>query len=289
MAIILVNTLFSLIVYTDIKEEMVDYEAYHIPSFIALGLGLGIGLSLIIKKKNMIKFIVILIPLIICFKYFHISNKSRFYFAYDYARNIFLSLPKKSIIFTYTDHEFMTLWYLKHIEKRGEDIIQLNLYDLTTDWVIERILRDYPNIKFTGDIKAHYLFKLENLVKNNIAYFNIFYTFNEDLYNPGYKIAYYNSLSNYGVLFKVEQSGITQIYDFNYLIRGVFDKGVYKDRFTRDILKIYAYGYGVLGSKYLYIEPQRAKWLFENAVKFDKENESYKRGLGIANSKPKEL
>ncbi|HAW50175.1 TPA: hypothetical protein DCX16_04430 [bacterium] len=289
LAIITVNTIFSLAVYTDIKEEMVDYEAYHIPSFIALAVGFGVGLSFIIKKKNIVKFIVILIPLIVCLKYFYISNKSRFYFAYDYGRNLLLSLPKKSIIFTYTDHEFMTIWYLKHVEKRRQDVIQLNLYDLTTDWVVERVLRDYPEIKFTGDIKAHYLFKLENLVKNNIANFNIFYTFNEDIYNPGYKIAYRDSLSNYGVLFKVEPSGITKIYDFGYLIRGILDKKVHKDCFTKDILKIYGYGYGILGSKYIYTEPKRAKQLFENAIEFDPENESYKKGLEIATERSKDL
>lgn len=279
LTIIIVNTFFSLIVYPDIEKEMVDFESYHIPSYLSLAISLGIGLNFIFKKR-FLKFGVILIPLIICFKYYYIADKSRFYFAYDYARNILRNLPEKTILFTYTDHEFMTLWYLKHIEKRREDILQFNLYDLTTPWVIERILRDYPDIRFTGDFNAHYLFKLENLVENNIKKFNIFYTFNEDIYNPGYKIAYSSSLSNYGILFKVEKSGLSKIYDFNYLIR---DTNVYKDRFTKGVLKIYAYAYAVMGSKYIYKEPKRAKWLFERAIKFDKENETYKKGLEIAN------
>jgi len=281
LTIIIVNTLFSLVIYP-VEKEVLDFESYHIPSYLCFAIALGIGLNFIVEKKPPLKFIVLFIPLIICFKYYYIADKSRFYFAYDYARNILRGLPPKSILFTYTDHEFMTLWYLKYVEKRGEDIISLNLYDLTTDWVIERLLKNYPNVKFTGDINAHYLFKLENLVKNNIERFNIFYTFNEDMYNPGYKIAYSSSLSNYGILFKVEKNENPKIYDFSYLIR---DTNVYKDKFTKDVLKIYGYGYAMLGSKYIYTEPKRAKLLFERAIRFDPLNESYKKGLQIASER----
>ncbi|MEW6103165.1 MAG: DUF2723 domain-containing protein [bacterium] len=283
LTIILVNTLFSLIIYP-IEKGLVDFEAYHIPSFLSLAILLGIGLNFIIEKKKALKFTIIFIPLTICFKYYYVSDKSKFYFAYDYARNILRDLPKNTILFTYTDHEFMTLWYLKHIEKRREDIVQLNLYDLTTDWVIKRVLKEHKDIRFTGDFNAHYLFKLENLAKNNIDRFNIFYTFNEDIYNPGYKVAYSSSLSNYGILFKIEKDGIPKIYDVSYLIR---DAGVYRDTFTKGVLKIYGYGYAMMGSKYVYREPKKAIFLFESAIKFDPENEMYKKGLEIANQNSK--
>ncbi|MEW6679478.1 MAG: DUF2723 domain-containing protein [bacterium] len=127
LSIIIVNTIFSLIIYP-VEKGVIDFEAYHIPSFLSLAIFLGIGLNFIIEKKKSLKFGVLLIPLIICFNYYYIVDKSRFYFAYDYARNILRHLPEKTILFTYTDHEFMTLWYLKHIENRRKDIIQLNLY-----------------------------------------------------------------------------------------------------------------------------------------------------------------
>ncbi|MFH0775878.1 MAG: DUF2723 domain-containing protein [bacterium] len=273
--IILVNTGLSLVVFTDITPGIVDYESYYLPSFLSLAIGLGIGLNFF-KKNSKVCYLAFLIPVIICVFNYYPSNKSRFFFAYDYGRNILKGLPEKTMLFTYTDHEFMTLWYLRHIEKRRDDIIQLNLYDLTTPWVIERITKDYPTIVFTGEKDAHYLFKLENLAKNNIDRFNIFYTFCEDMYNPGYKIAYGSSLSNHGMLFKVEKYGNLKIDEIPYLIRGLKDK-VYKDTFTKNVLKIYAYAYGITGSKYFPSDPKKAKDKFEQASLLDPSNEIYKK------------
>jgi hypothetical protein len=283
-SIILVNTGLSLIVYTDITPGMVDYESYHLPSFLVLAIALGMGLDFF-KKNRKVYYFSLLIPVIICAFNYYPSNKSRFFFAYDYGRNLLRELPEKTMLFTYTDHEFMTLWYLRFVEKRRDDIIQLNLYDLTTAWVIERIINDNPSLIFTGEKDAHYLFKLENLVRNNIDRFNIFYTFSEDMYNPGYKIAYGSSLSNYGMLFRLEKYG-TKIEEISYIIRGLKDK-VYKDNFTKDVLKIYAYTYGIAGSKHLADDPKKAKDRFEMASLLDPTSEIYKKGIEYAEGKIK--
>lgn len=285
--IILVNTGLSLIVFTDITPGMVDYESYHLPSFLCLAIGLGLGLNFF-KKNNKICYLSLLIPVTICAFNYYPSNKSRFFFAYDYGRNLLRELPENTLLFTYTDHEFMTLWYLRFVEKRREDIIQLNLYDLTTVWVIERVTKDYPNIVFTGEKDAHYLFKLENLAKNNIDRFNIFYTFCEDMYNPGYKIAYSSSLSNYGLLFKVENIQIPKIEEIPYVIRGLKER-IYQDTFTKNVLKIYAYAYGLAGSKYLASDPKKAKDKFEQASLLDIENEIYKKGIKYAKERIKSV
>ncbi|MDI6751784.1 MAG: DUF2723 domain-containing protein [bacterium] len=284
-SIILVNTGLSLIIYTDITPGMVDYESYHLPSFLCLAIGLGIGLNFF-KKNRKICYLSLLIPVVICVFNYYPSNKSRFFFAYDYGRNLLRELPSKTLLFTYTDHEFMTLWYLRFVENRREDIIQLNLYDLTTAWVIERITNDNPSLIFTGEKDAHYLFKLENLVKNNIDRFNIFYTFSEDMYNPGYKIAYSSSLSSYGMLFRVEKYPNAKIEELPYVIRGLKDK-IYKDTFTKDVLKIYGYAYGIAGSKHLADDPKKARDRFELASILDPENEIYKKGIEYAEGRIK--
>ena len=67
-------------------------------------------------------------------------DRSRSYFAYDFASNLLKYLPPDSILLTNGDNDTFPLWYLQFVEGVRPDVNVVNIPLTNTSWYIENVL-----------------------------------------------------------------------------------------------------------------------------------------------------
>lgn len=71
---------------------------------------------------------------------YHHLDRSRHFFAYDFARNMLASLPKDAILFTGGDNDTFPLWYLQGVEGVRTDVDVVNIPLTNSPWFIDDLL-----------------------------------------------------------------------------------------------------------------------------------------------------
>jgi len=288
--IFFVNTCYSL-GFQKVIIGLIDHECYHLPSYIVLTILMGFGMAGIIEYcllrfkqvKSFIPGIVLLFPIIVYASHYYSSNMNRYYFAYDYGRNILDQLPENSILFNQVDYNVFPLWYLQYVEKQRIDVPVFTVLFLTRDWFVERLLKLYPEIKVTCSLKERNTRIFENIIYNNMDTHQIYFTHDfltqKEEVNPP-------PLVKEGILNKLKgQPVLGDKFKYNY--RGVFDKGVQKDVWADEVMLVYSYYHAELGQRYqLTGRLEEALAELNMAVKIDPKNVSYQSALaGIYNAK----
>ncbi len=73
-------------------------------------------------------------------------DRSGFYIANDYGRNLVAGLEPNAILFTNGDNDTYPLWYIQNVERYRTDVSVVNLSLLRTDWYIKQLRDREPKV-----------------------------------------------------------------------------------------------------------------------------------------------
>lgn len=271
-------------------------ERFSLPGYLVFSIFAGFGVKTIIdllnfflKNKistkklilnNLVVMILLFSSLFPLFLHFREIDKSKYYLVEKYANDIFLTIPKNSIILTKGIDTVFPLWYFSFVEKKRSDITIVYIDALTQKWYIDNLRKNTDlvinnlekKIKTESDRRTLYI---ENIIQNNISKYPIYYG-GAPLFIPeGIKRG---TVIPEGILFKivkVPRDGLTQdeikrneqllnSYKFTKSLKNV-------DYQAKDILSIYAGGHFKSGVNYLSLEEfDEALKELNKAIKIDK-------------------
>jgi len=170
------------------KERLYIMETYITPVYFPLSVLLAIGIYYLMQLNKkaylplfMFAFLLVFLQIFI---FYPKLDKSRYYFAYDYNKNILLSSDFSSILFTSGDGVVFPTWYLKYVKKFRQDITLVGSPVLPMKWVRDNIKKQNPNV-FLPEIKTDKIGtestgKIINaIIKLNINNFPIYFSYNK--------------------------------------------------------------------------------------------------------------
>jgi hypothetical protein len=153
------------VIYLNIPENFFRAMYRHyLPSFfiftIWMAYGIGSLLLAIIRLFShragsayaIAAVLLLLLPGYQLWSNYNIRNFHNHYFTYDWARNVFATLPENSIIYCFGDNDTHPLWYLQAVENARPDVAILNIGLTNIRWYIHQIAEHHPDLLFhNGD------------------------------------------------------------------------------------------------------------------------------------------
>ncbi len=279
-----INTLLGLTIY-ELVKGFIDMEAYHLAAFLISAIFISFGIQFLIEKLGAFKkytVLLVIIPIWACVNNWGTSDLSRFYLAYDHARNLLSHLKDDAIIFPEGDTLLFPLWYLHYVENQRPDIILADPLQMLYDWYSpdricwygKKLKRMYPDIDFTsppdpkpGDDSLFVLdIRLAELVRHNPRNRPIYLLYNENLAEKYHLIPE-------GVLSLVKSKDTDLINELNKTSKNFefkyrsINQEMMKEWEVTSILKSYAIIHNIRGVMY-----QNAKYYLETI-------KEYSRGL----------
>ena len=194
-----------------------EFESWVIPSYIIMCIWIGVGIFSVIASsnsketisktglfyrlrrlaKNKRAAVLICCALVIPILWINypVLNRSKNFYAEDYARNFIKNLPPKSILLLTRHRDESTAFYVQLVLKEAKDIYIIQLTQLNNQWYREN-LEQYPRAKFilpewrclgkskTEELSACSRNYLREFINNNIDKFSIFELLPDEV--PGY-------------------------------------------------------------------------------------------------------
>jgi tetratricopeptide (TPR) repeat protein len=196
------------------KDRIYIMETYITPVYFPLSILCGLGLYYISKKASELlktgAFTVAAALGLALFAaqavYFYPKmDKSRYFFAYDYNRNLLDSVEQDSILFLTGDGVVFPCWYLQYVKKYRPDVSIVGTAVLPMEWVRNGIKRHNPAIqmphiktKKIGTESTGYI--IDAIIRMNFSKFNLYFSYNKPEENALDKNL---SLLPKGMIFKV--------------------------------------------------------------------------------------
>lgn len=211
-------------------------EPHYLISDLILVLWFGCGIYYISEKLKKLKVLLLLIPAGLFVLNFYSQNMRSNFIAYDFARNVFRSIPKNSIIISREDIQVFSQWYLQFAEKKRADITVI-AKGLSGSLWYQEYLKKYKNTNVVSLNNQETFSQFYALNKNR----NIYFTGDvEDYEMLGGKYFIYP----YWLVFNVQEQK-TMAYkpiDFEniYIIRNQLKPELYPDFFSQKIVSQYA-------------------------------------------------
>ncbi|OGS45520.1 MAG: hypothetical protein A2539_10160 [Elusimicrobia bacterium RIFOXYD2_FULL_34_15] len=146
-------------------------DPHYLISDLMLAFWFVYGLLLLSYKLKKYSFTFFIIPVLIFASNFKTQNMRYNFNAYDFARNVFRSLPKNSIVISREDIQVFSEWYLQLVEKKRDDITVIAKGLSNSKWYQE-ILNKYNNTNVVSLANQESFTRFYNLNKNR----NIYYT-----------------------------------------------------------------------------------------------------------------
>ncbi|MFH1453231.1 MAG: DUF2723 domain-containing protein [Armatimonadota bacterium] len=255
--------------------RMLSMYVYYFPAYLVFACYIGYGLSYLwdllsrfIDKNNTVKIIlkaaILLIVLIPVLSNYHVNDRSKNYYSYDFIKSMMNIMDKDAVIFAKGDTTIFTMFYLQNVEKYRPDI---KLYDhigiLSDEYLGEDFLFG-RRTKVWQEERSRQVFN--KIIEENYPVRPVYFNYEFDLgADSEYK------LDNYGLIYKVvkkdekinpETIPVEKIY-----MRNLDDDAIYKDY---DIKKILS-GYWVrMAAYYESIRDfEKAKYCCEEIYKYD--------------------
>ncbi|MEW6680738.1 MAG: DUF2723 domain-containing protein [bacterium] len=237
LCLFLTNLVFSITYQTGI-----DQETYYLPSFCIWALFIGCGFKFLLSKiKNkiilwLLSLTFMISPFILASNVWYKTTKAKYYFAYDYGRDILCQLPFQSIIFNQADSDMFSIWYHRYIEEKRRDISPIHIKYLNKPWCLKRIKEENPNVKmeFLNADNTYQVFKA--LVEKNLDR-GLYLTFNED---PILSVIKEKPI-NQGIIFSLNIK--KDVIPSSYCLRNLYEKSAFRDQWTEGVFRIYANAY----------------------------------------------
>ncbi len=207
------------------------------------------------------------------------SSRDHFY-AYDYGRNLFRTLPMRAVLYDPDDPTAFTLRALQLIEHRREDVVLLNFF--RTRWGYERIRKRWPDLLLPGDIT-----NAQDLEQMFWTYSMKRRPFFAELPQ---KVPATLVTRPEGLVYRIghpQDSSLplnassAHLFSF-YAMRGDFKTTDASDFFTRHLLGYYAAAYSNLGLAYANShQPELARVQYRRALVIDPKLTAAYNNLGI--------
>jgi len=212
-------------------------EPHYLISDLILALWFGTGLFFLSQKFKKYSIIVLIIPVLIFLSNFSKQNMRFNFNAYDFARNVFRSLPKNSIIISREDVQVFSEWYLQFVEKRRDDITVIAKGLSRSTWYQES-LKKYKNTNVVSLNNPEGFTQFFHLNKGR----SIYYTTDVEDYEMLGQNNYFTY--PYWLVFNVRKEKINYIkpFDFEeiYILRNPLKVSSYYDIFNQKIIAQYA-------------------------------------------------
>ncbi|MEW6095147.1 MAG: DUF2723 domain-containing protein [bacterium] len=302
--LLLLVLIFIADVLYSINYQIFDIEVYYIPSFVIWAVFIGCGIKGIINlvkvvrgKSSFIKIggsyilctLFLFSPIIAYSQNYYQNNKSRYYFAYDFAQNILRQLPEKSILIAQAEPDILTTWYHRYIEKAREDVAIVRVYNLNEAWYISEIKNRYPWLKIelneepVKGLYSHYQPIFKRILNDNIDSFSIYFVFKDALItNVGIEKGYSIEEGILSKCLKEKTEVINTLKNPNYIYRGIFDKEIYKDFWAKVAIRRYGIDYNDRGREYFRVKKYiDAEASFKMAINLIPEGIEYYYNLGL--------
>ena len=261
---------FLVNVFYGINYVIPDIDPYFFGAFLVNAIFIGVGLHSvfrIIENSRLQKIIsqsliilFILLPLFSLKKNYFEADRSKDYFAYDFASNVMRSVKKDAVLMTNVWDHYSPWLYLRFVELKRPDLSYLDVELCRRSWYFNFIRQIYPDlyIKSEGEITkfVREVYPFENrqtfnpqIIEN--AYtdmLNSFLTNNfqtrplyDDLIGESRFEKLYLKIPE-GMVYSLKDSLRYYPYDFpNLEIRGIMDNSIYKDDRTRFNLNRYPF------------------------------------------------
>jgi len=155
---------FAHITYA-INYEISDIDPYFLGSFFVNAIFLGLGFSFVfqaiensrVKKRlaNAIILLFFLLPLILLKRNYREADRSRNFFAYDFASNVMRSVKKDAILFTNVFDHYSPWLYLRFIELKRPDVRYLDTQLCRLSWYSNYVRQNYGELYRTSEEEIH--------------------------------------------------------------------------------------------------------------------------------------
>jgi tetratricopeptide (TPR) repeat protein len=186
--------LFVTAVYLNLtKDRLFLMETYITPVYFPLSLFIAYGIYHTAAKitshfKSRLPFFALFFAAILIVAQiitaFPKLDKSSYYMAYDYNKNLLDSLEANSIIFTTGDGIVFPGWYLKYAKKYRPDVTVVGSAVLPMKWVRDTIKRQNPNVSVPvitneniGTESTGYI--INALIKMNYTHYPVYFSYNK--------------------------------------------------------------------------------------------------------------
>ena len=150
LTILFLLTSLGAVAYFNIPENFFrSFDRHYLPSFVIFSGFIAYGAAAIVSaaayegagvQPIIAGLIVLLAPGYLAYHNYAGADRSREYFAYDYATNILATLPENSIVVTSGDNDTFTLLYLQGAENMRRDVTVVNSSLLNTVWFTEELM-----------------------------------------------------------------------------------------------------------------------------------------------------
>ncbi|MFA4947768.1 MAG: DUF2723 domain-containing protein [Candidatus Krumholzibacteriia bacterium] len=161
---LLVNSL-GLILYLNFSAtEVRERDYFYAGAFFFFAIFIGIGVTALLvyaaeylrgKGKDPASYVVpvgvlcILLSILPARHNWFTHDRSQYYVAQDYARNMLAGIEPDAIIFTGGDNDTYPLWYIQNVERYRTDVRVIVLTLLNTPWYVKQMRDRDPKVPIT--------------------------------------------------------------------------------------------------------------------------------------------
>ncbi len=265
--------LISYLISTEIELFLeAILPGFFLPSHLIFALWAGYSIFEISKKIKMkpLIYLLLLVPVLSLIFNYPLCDQSNNYIASDFAKNCLLTPEKNSILITAGDNDTFPLWYFQQVEHMRQDIKILSI-GLIGEPYYHKYLKDKMNLTLDDTLSSTKEEFLVHFIQKNTDT-RIYLT-----YHGAVKLPPSIILAPRGILYEVlspnkikDLNICSSLFEKSYLLRGLTDKGVYKDLLTSTMMGPYAMGLYELGVLYLDGNmPDKAEKIFKTVRNID--------------------
>jgi len=130
-----------------------DKDAYYLPVFVAMAIAAGFGAKWLIQKvMSTLPFpgaacsavAILLVPILALSANLPYNNRSHYYIAQDYTKNILSTIEPGGMLLTRDWQVYSPMLYVREIEHQREDAVVIDVNQLRRSWYYEYLARAYP-------------------------------------------------------------------------------------------------------------------------------------------------
>ncbi len=167
------------------KDKLYIMETYITPSYFALSIAAAYGAAYaagLAGRRAAASLFALIIGLQFVLFYPPL-DKSRYFFTYDYNRNILSSLEPGSVIFLTGDGVVFPSWYFKYVKKYREDVTIAGSAVIPMDWVRNNIKKQNPALRMpvikqrVGNESTGYI--INAILRMNSGAFPFYFSYNK--------------------------------------------------------------------------------------------------------------